>query len=62
MSEWVIPALVLAAALAVTYLCRLRPMRSGACHRSPAGTSAAVKDLDRQLRQAQAERDRLRAQ
>jgi hypothetical protein len=62
MSGWLIPALVLAAALAATCLCCLRPLRSGACHHTPAGTSAAVNDLDRQLRQAHAERDRLRGQ
>ena len=62
MSGWVIPALVLAAALAATYVCCLRPLRGGACHRSPAGRSAAGKDLDRQLRRAHVEQDRLRAQ
>jgi hypothetical protein len=62
MSEWLIPALVVAVALAVTYLCCMRPLRSGGCHGSPAGMSAAAEDLDRQLRQAHAERLRLRAQ
>lgn len=61
MSGWLLPALVLTATLAVTYLRCLRPLRSGACHRGLAGTAAAADDLDRQLRQARAERDRLRA-
>ena len=60
MSGWLLPALVLMAALAATYLCCLRPMRSGGCHRMPAGTPAADGGLQRQLRQARAERDRLR--
>ncbi len=61
MSGWLTPALVLAAALAVTYLCCLRPVRSGVCNGTLAGTSRVVKQLDRQLRQAHAERNRLRA-
>jgi hypothetical protein len=61
-SGWLLPALVLTVALTATYLCCLRPLRSGACHGRPAGTSAAAEDLDRRLRQARAERDRLRAQ
>jgi hypothetical protein len=62
MSGWLLPALFLAAALAATYLCCLRPMRSGACDRDRTGASAARKELERQLRQARAERDRLHAQ
>ena len=62
MSGWLLPALVLVATLAATYVCCLRPMPSGACHRDSTGTSVARKDLERQLRQARAERDRLRAQ
>jgi hypothetical protein len=62
MSGWLLPALVLAAALAATYPCCLRPLRRGACRRNPAGASAARQDLERQLRQARAERDHLRAQ
>ena len=61
MSGWLLPALVLAVALTSTYLCCLRPMRGGACRGRPAG-AAAEDDLDRQLRQARLERDRLRAQ
>ena len=61
MSEWLLPALVLMAAVAATYLCCLRPMRSRACHRSPSGRSADD-HLERQLQEARAERDRLRAQ
>ncbi|SEM01159.1 hypothetical protein SAMN04515665_12617 [Blastococcus sp. DSM 46786] len=61
MSGWLLPALVLVAALAATYVCCLRPMRNGVCHRSPVRTPAAD-DLNRQLRQAHAERDRLRTQ
>ena len=60
MSEWLVPALVLAAALIATYLCCLRPLRGGACHCGP-GTPAAADDLDGQLCRARAERDRLRA-
>lgn len=59
MSGWLLPTLVLVVALAATYACCLRPMRSGACHRSPARTPAADDDLNRQLLQARAERDRL---
>ncbi|KGH45402.1 hypothetical protein IN07_17000 [Modestobacter caceresii] len=61
MSEWVVPVLVLAVALAVAYRCCLRPLRSGACHLSPARDRAGIEGLDRQLRQSRAERDQLRA-
>jgi hypothetical protein len=60
MSGWLLPALVLMVALVATYVCCLRPMRSGGCHRTPVGTPAADDALERQLRQARAERDRLR--
>lgn len=60
MSEWVLPALVLASALAVTCLCCLRHMRSGGRH-STWSASASSRELERELRQARAERDRLRA-
>ncbi|TQN43111.1 hypothetical protein FHU33_2537 [Blastococcus colisei] len=62
MSGWLLPALVLVAALAATYRCCLRPMRGGVCHPAPARTPTADDGLQRQLRQARAERDRLRAQ
>ena len=60
MSEWVLPAPVLASALAVTHLCSLRPMRSGGRHST--WSASASRELERELRQARAERDRLRAQ
>ena len=62
MSGWLLPTLVLAAVLAATYLCCLRPMRGGGCHRTPAGNRTPDVGVERQLREARAERDRLRAQ
>ena len=62
MSGWLLPALLLVVALAATYVCCLRPMRGGGCHRTPVGTSTADEGLQRQLRQAHAELHRLRAQ
>ena len=62
MSEWLLPVLVLTTALAATYVCCLRPMRSGACHRSQSGRPRADDHVELQLREARAERDRLRAQ
>ncbi len=58
MSGWLLPALVRAVALVATCL---RPLRSGAPHGSPVGTSAAAQDLERRLRQARADRDRVHA-
>jgi hypothetical protein len=60
MSGWLPPALVLMVALAATYLCCVRPMRSGRCHCTPAETPTADDGLERQLRHARAERSRLR--
>ncbi len=60
MSGWLLPPLVLMVALVATYVCYLRPMRSGRCHRTPAGTPTSNDGLERQLRQARAERSRLR--
>lgn len=63
MSEWLLPAVVLGAALASTYLFCLRPMRGGGCCSptapSPHGGSPA--ELDRALQEARQELARQRA-
>ena len=64
MSEWLLPAAVLAAALALTYLFCVRPMRGGACLNASVASapSAGEADLDRALQQARDELHRLRAE
>ncbi len=59
MSGWLLPALVLTAALVATYVCCLLPMRSRGCHRSPVAPTADD-GVEWQLREARTERDRLR--
>lgn len=59
MPELFLPVAVLVGALAMTYICCLRPMRRGqACHLS---TLPAEAELDRALSQARQELERLRA-
>ena len=58
MSGWLLPTLVLVAALAVTYLCCLRPLRGRGCHPDRTGTPTADDGLQRQLGRARAGRGR----
>jgi|TARA_B100000678_G_scaffold288207_1_gene296210 hypothetical protein len=59
MTELVLPVTVLVAAATMTYSFCLRPMRKGhACHQST--SRAAEAELDRALREARLELDRLR--
>ena len=64
MSELLLPAAVLAAVLALTYLFCYRPMRSGACRNASVAStqSAGDVDLERGLQQARNELHRLRAE
>jgi len=66
-SEWLLPAGVAIAALALTYLFCLRPMRRGYCsagtNRVAGGAEAGhTEDSDRALRHARTELARLRAE
>lgn len=59
MTELVLPLVVLVAAVTMTYVFCLRPMRKGhACHQST--STPAEADLDRALGEARLELDRLR--
>ena len=59
MTDLVLPVVVLVAAVTMTYFFCLRPMRKGhACHQST--SRAAEAELDRALREAKLELDRLR--
>lgn len=60
MTEWLAPAGVLLAAVTLTYVFCVRPMRRGGCHTLTAGRPG-TKELDRALEQTRAELARLRA-
>lgn len=59
MSEWWLPGGVAVAALVLTYLFCVRPMRRGRCAMPAAGSNSAA-DLDRDLAEARTELTRLR--
>lgn len=61
MTDLLLPAGIIAASLAMTYFCCVRPMRRGHC----AGQGlqhSADNELDRALRQARADLEKIRAE
>lgn len=62
MSEWLLPAGVAIAAVALTYFFCVRPMRRGHCASTTTERPNRSTDVDRALEQARTELARLRSQ
>lgn len=61
MSQWLLPASTVIAAVALMYFFCVRPMRRGDCA-STTGRPSSSADLDRALEQARTELTRLRSE